>query len=65
LVRVAEVAACAEVAFEVVERVTVAVESSLVVRELAVADKARGLLVIELASVIRFPLESGGREFLP
>ena len=65
MVRVAEVAACAEVAFEVVERVTVAVESSLVVRELAVADMARGLLVIELASFIRFPLESGGREFLP
>ncbi len=49
---VAELAACAETAFDVVERATIEVESLLVVRELAVVASACGLVVIEFASVI-------------
>jgi hypothetical protein len=52
LLRVAEVAAFAETAFEVAERATMRVESLLVVRELAVVDRTRLLLVREFASVI-------------
>ena len=50
---VAEVAACADAAFEVADIATMQVESSLVVRELAVVESARLLLVNELASVIK------------
>ncbi len=47
---------CAERAFDVAERATIYVESSLVVREFAVVARARLLLVKEFARVI--PLTS-------
>jgi hypothetical protein len=53
LIRVAEVAACADLAFDVAELATMRVESLLVVREVAVVAKARWLLVSEVATVIR------------
>ena len=50
---VAEVAACAESAFDVAECATMYADNSLVVRELAVVASARLLLVIEFVGVIQ------------
>jgi hypothetical protein len=56
LVRVAVVAVCTDNAVEVAERAMGAVDTLLVVRELAVADRAFRLLVNEFARVMIFLL---------